>query len=278
MLFDAAWRRAVFRHDLSGAETLLVRMTDRSRSEYDRLNGWLAIASLRFGEGRVSDALPFVQTEEATRLVGGEARVILVHGLLVNRADSAMDLDAVARTIESWRQTLAGFDQPTHAPRLIARYLEGLIAAARGDTAGAVRAATDLDDLGRRPDLYVPAEFSNPLDLAQTVRAYSEFRRGHCEAAIHALDQEKGTYWLGNAASSPIASQSFERYIRAECLMALGRDAEAAAWFGTFEQGTIYDLEFLSASLRGQAAARRAVGDAEAAKNLEQRLAQLRAK
>src|SRR5262249_44795467 len=95
MLFDAAWRRAVFRRDLSGAEPLLVRMTDSSRREFHRLNGSLAIASLRFGEGRVTAALPFVQTEEATRVTAGEARVVLVHGLLVNHADSAMDLGAI---------------------------------------------------------------------------------------------------------------------------------------------------------------------------------------
>jgi hypothetical protein len=139
-------------------------------------------------------------------------------------------------------------------------------------------AATRLEKLNRRDDPYVPADYRNPHELAQTVLAYRDFRLGRCEAALRKLDDEKGSYWLGVVASSPLASQSFERYIRAECLMTLRRYAEAARWFGTFEQGSMYDLAFLSVALRGQAAVYRAMGDGEAASTIERRLGELNAR
>src|SRR5262249_23540197 len=113
MLFDAAWRRAVFRRDLSGAETLLVRMTDKGRSDYDRMTASFAMAALRFGEGRVAAAVPLLESSDATRVVSGDAWIVLVHGLLITRTDAA-SLDSLDHAVERWRQTLAGFDQPTH--------------------------------------------------------------------------------------------------------------------------------------------------------------------
>jgi DNA-binding SARP family transcriptional activator len=270
MLFDAAWRRAVFRRDLSGAETLLVRMTDRSHSEFDRIYGSFAIAALRFGQGHSAAAISYLDIDGAKRAIAGDAWIIRVHGLIANHADA--QLDTLGPAIERWRQTLAGFDQPTSTPRIIARYLAGLLAVSRGDSAGALAAAADLDNLGRRHDPWVPADFRRPSELAQTVRAYREFRRGRCDAALRILDEVKGSYWLGVIASSPLASQSLEHYMRGECLLSLGRYADAARWFATLEQGTLYDLEFLGASLRGQAAAYRASGDLEAVKDIERRL------
>jgi hypothetical protein len=278
MLFDAAWRRAVFRRDLAGAETLLTRMTMRGRNEYDHSLGSFAIAALRFGRGSVTTAIPMLEIDEAKRVSAGDAPVILVHGLLANHADTAVDLDSLGRAIERWRQTLAGFDRPTSTPPIVADYLEGLLAVARGDTARARQAAMALEDLDRRHDPNLSPEFRRPADLAHTIRAYGDFRSGRCESALRELDAEKGVYWLGVIASSPLASQSFERYVRAECLLSLGRSAEAVTWFESLEQGTLYDLEFLAASLQGQAQAHRAIGDADATRAIEQRLAELRTK
>jgi DNA-binding SARP family transcriptional activator len=278
ILFDAAWRRAVFRRDLSGAESLLVGMTEARRSENDRTVGSFAIASLRFARGDVDGARLMLDGQAASRATGGDAWVLLVHGLLANRGDTGARLDTLARAIEHWRQTLPGFDQPTSAHSVVARYLGALLAVARGDTTPALRLAAELDDLAERHDPLLPPEFRNPHELAQTIRVYRDFRAGRCESALRHLDAEKGSYWLGVIASSPLAAQSFERYLRAECLLALGRNAEAIAWFETFEQNTLYDFEFLGTALRGQALGHRALGNPDAAAAIERRLAELQSR
>jgi DNA-binding SARP family transcriptional activator len=278
MLFDAAWRRAVFRRDLNGAELLLRRMVDMGRDDYERRVGRFAVATLEFGRGNVTAGAGLLDTDDDKRVISGDARIIFVHGLLANRADTGVDLDTLGRAIERWRQTLAGFDQPTSSPRLIARYLEGLLMATRGDSVGALRAATDLDELGHHHDFYLSPEFRKPGELAHTIRAYQDFRLGRYAVSLRELDAEKGAYWLGYIASSPLLSQSFERYLRAECLMRLGRDVEALRWFETLEQGTLYDLEFLGASLRAQAEVHRAMGENEAAAAIERRLVELKAR
>jgi DNA-binding SARP family transcriptional activator len=276
MLFDAAWRRAVFRRDLLGAETLLTAMTDARRSEYERTTASYAIAALRFARGRGDAATSFLDPRAATQLAGGNAWVLLVHGIIVNGPGQSVRLDTLSDAIERWRQTLAGFGQPTHVPDVIARYLVGLLAADRGDTLEAMRAAAELDDIARRRDPYLPRDLRRARDLAQTIRAYRDLRGGRCDRALRALDTETSEYWLGIIASSPLAAQSFERYVRAECLLSLGRNAEAVSWFETFEQNALYDLELLGPALRGQAAAHRALGEMEAAAEIERRLERLR--
>jgi DNA-binding SARP family transcriptional activator len=274
MLFDAAWRRAIFRRDLAGAESLLMAMTDARRSDYERTTGSRAAAALHFARGSVDAAVPMLAAESG-RPNGGDAWVLLVHGLLANRS-GAVRLDTLPRAIDRWRQSLDGFGQPTHAPAVVSRYVDGLLAAERGDSAEAMRAAAELDEMSGRRDPYLASDFRNPRELAQTIRAYRDYRRGRCEDALRALDTEKKPYWLGTIASSQLAAQSFEHYIRAECLLALGRNAEAVSWFETFEQSTLYDLEFLGPALRGQAAAHRALGEPDAAAEIEARAQRLR--
>jgi hypothetical protein len=57
--------------------------------------------------------------------------------------------------------------------------------------------------------------------------------------------------------------------------LSLGRNREAIAWFTTFEQSSLYDLEFLGVALRGQAIGHRALGETDAAVVAERRLAAL---
>lgn len=275
MLFDAAWRRAVFRRDLAGAESLLVQMNDHKRPEGERTAGAYGAAALDFARGRIVAALPLLDTRAATGVTGADSWVLLVYGLLANGVDTAVKLDSLARAIDRWRQTLNAFDQPTGSPAVVARYLGGLFAVIRGDTSQALRSADTLDAVLRRRDPFLPPDSRDPRELAQTIRAFAHYRANRCEDALRDLDAVRGPYWLGVVASSPLASQGFERYLRAQCLATLGRNREAVAWFETLEQGTLYDLEFLGAALRGQAAAYRALGELEAATAVEQRLSEL---
>ena len=279
-LLDAAWRRAVFRRDLAGAESLLLRMTAKNRSAFEQETGSFGAGAIRLGRGRAVEALPLLMGHRGTA-VEGDGWTLLVHGALADRDGSApgpIDLDSIARGIDRWHQTLDGFDRPTSSTRVVTSYLDGLLAVARGDTTAAAHWSNELDRLGRPPrDPWLPPEFRNPRELAQTVRAYRHLRAGQCDDALRDLDAISSPYWLGVVASSALAAQSFERYLRAECLLSLGRYAESIAWFRTFEQGTLYDLAFIGVSLRGQAAAHRALGEREAAAAIERRVADLHA-
>jgi tetratricopeptide (TPR) repeat protein len=274
-LFDAAWRRAVYRHDLSGAESLLLRMTEDGKPTFEQATGSAAAGVLRLGQGRFRAALPLLVRRRAMA-IDANAWTLLVQGVLANRAvDGPIGLDSLASTLEHWRQSLGGFDQPTSAPSVVSVYLGGLLAAARDDTLSAGRSADQLERMRDRHDPYLPPESRDPRELARTVRAYQRLRTGRFNDALRELDAATAPYWLGVVASSPLAAQSFERFLRAECLLALGRNREALVWLATFEQNTVYDLGYLGIVLHEQATAYRALGELEAARRAETRLTEL---
>ena len=74
VLFDAAWRRAVFRGDLNGAEALLLRMTQGDRPRFLQNKGRYLVGALRFGKGQVADALRMLPTS-SPQLDAGEGLV-----------------------------------------------------------------------------------------------------------------------------------------------------------------------------------------------------------
>jgi hypothetical protein len=182
-------------------------MTGPERSRSDQATGSFAAGAIHLGRGRMSEAVPLLIGRPAS-VSQGDAWVLLVHGLLAsqNGTDGLIGFDSLEHGVERWRETIDGLDRPNSAPRVISRYLAGLLAVARGDTTTATRLARELDQIDRHNDPYFAPEFRDPRELAQTIRAYRWFRADRCDESIRFLDTEKGSYWLGDVASSPLAS------------------------------------------------------------------------
>jgi tetratricopeptide (TPR) repeat protein len=196
--------------------------------------------------------------------------VILVQSALAAEVSAGpASADSLRAAFDGWRQRHEAFDGESVNPPVVADYVEGLISARLGDTATALRLA------GRLEATAGPALLRAPRELGAVVRAFAAFQVGQYQRALDQLDSAAGKTWLGNAASSPLDAQSFDRFIRAECLRAMGRAREAIAWYQTMEQYTVFDLAYLGVALRGEAAAYRALGEADAARAAEARLATL---
>ncbi len=99
---------------------------------------------------------------------------------------------------------------------LIRLYLLGLVRARLGDTA-ARRYAGELVGVELPRTAGSLAE-----DLARSVRARI-LREGRAAAALAELDGARMETWYGQTMASPLYSQVFERFVRAELLYQLGR-------------------------------------------------------
>jgi len=128
-------------------------------------------------------------------------------------------------------------------PSVVRAYLLGLLSARIGDDTAALAHASRLDALaagqGRARSEYARAMAH---DLAFTVRAELARRRGEPAEALALLERARPDRWYPVIPwISPIDGLSYERWMRAELLAALGRDAEALDWYagiGVWGPGT----------------------------------------
>lgn len=267
VLYDAAWRRAIYRHDLAGAEALLLTMTHGNRPMLEQHKGAYMAAGLRLARGRVRDALSLLAVDQPT-LNDNEAIIMLVQATLTNHLHTgAANADSLRVAVERWQQANRGVALHADPLTVMATYLHGLLAVEGGDASVAAR---DIKSLDRMTDVW-----RTPRSLAHGVRAFQAFHDGNCASTFAQLDSAVASIWLGYVASAAIASQGFERLLRANCLQKTGRHREAIAWYASLEQNTLYDLMFLGNALRGQAVSFRALGDTLAAGHIEARLAAL---
>ena len=268
VLYDAAWRRAIYRHDLMGAEVLLRKMTNGYRAALEQHKGEYLAAGLLLAEGRVHNALSLLTVAHPT-LEDNEALIILVYATLAEHLNvGAANADSLRDVISRWEQGNNVYAPHSQSLDMITAYLLGLLAVERGDHRSALRDAAALAGM---KDVW-----RDPRTLAEVIRAYAAFHEGNCNATLTHLDRSTSPIWLGTVASAVLASQGFERFLRAECLQKMGRHREAIAWYSSLEENSLYDLSFLGLALRGQAAAYRALGDTLAAAPVEARLAALR--
>ena len=265
VLFDAAWRRAIYRRDLDGAEALLLAMSRGDRPRLDQSKAMYLVAALRFGRGRVREALAMLPLRHPP-VEADEALVIAVTATVAGDLHEGLaDRDSLFQIVSAWQQTARATGMLTLERRANAAYLLGVLAAARGNMALAHAQATALDS--------IDADALTPHRLAAIVRAAAARQRGRCDDALVYLDRSTTPIWLGIAASSATASGSLDRYLRADCFARMGRHQEAIAWFTALEQHTLYDLALLRPALLGQVRSYRALGDTRSAEETVRRMA-----
>jgi DNA-binding SARP family transcriptional activator/TolB-like protein len=134
-------------------------------------------------------------------------------------------------------------------------YLHGLLSARLGDTAATSRDAALLDAI--RDARAVPAH-----DLARGLRAELGRTRGDLKQALTEL--EGFQFDVSVPGVRAVAHWGIrERFLRAELLVALGRDEEALPWYDSF-QGA-YDLPFIAAAHFREGEIEERLGDRERA-------------
>ena len=256
---------ALYAGNPDGAERLGRALFAAARSEEFRAFGLGTLAHLDLARGRTVEA--FDRLREAERL--DPAWGITTRGLFA----TFPFLPLSPRDRASMREELAAWDPARARPAVavplmfhnsilshLRVFLTGVLAVRLGQLD---QAALDAEALAEEP---VPSGASALLQhLSRTLDAEILNARGDPAAALAVLEQGRLDVWFQFAVASPFYAGTFERFLRAELLLAAGRVPEALRWWGAIAQRSPFELPFLAPSLRRQADAWRALGDPERA-------------
>jgi len=146
-------------------------------------------------------------------------------------------LQAIDADLSSWDPAADRSSAVAGAPRLTmvpaARlYALGLLAVRLGEPEAAARAAAQLEALPGSDEITGPAH-----SLAAAVRAELALAARRPADALTALADVRGAVPLSLSDVSPF-SEDYARFLRAEALIALGKDAEARRWLENGFGGT----------------------------------------
>ncbi len=119
----------------------------------------------------------------------------------------------------------------------VRQYTLGILAARLRDSAGAASAAATLHRLAASGNAT-----SLVRDLDRGLRAQLAWEHGRPEEALRLLEALESRDWQGEVTLTPFVSRANERFLRGEVLAALGRDAEALAWFASVGIGTVTEV------------------------------------
>jgi tetratricopeptide (TPR) repeat protein len=149
-------------------------------------------------------------------------------------------------------------------------FLLGILSSRMGDR----QAAMSYVDTLERPPMGSIAEREFRTSLARIVRATVLQSDGKLQQALDVLGEPRSSpdFVIPDALSYPVAA---ERFLRAELLHSLGRNAAALRWYGTFPDPGGYDLAYLAPSLLRRAEIATKRGDQAAAQKLRTRAMKL---
>jgi tetratricopeptide (TPR) repeat protein len=132
---------------------------------------------------------------------------------------------------------------------VLVTYLRGLTSARLNDSAGATALAAELEKLP------VPSFVASlPADLAHGVRAASLREQGKLPEALSQLQEIRNEGFYHWTLASPFCSLAYERFLRAEILLEMGREDEAYAWYESLAGTSPFELAYRAMShfRRGQ--------------------------
>ena len=242
---------AIHLEDFAAAEQLARLDLQPRRNAAIRLGAQSFLAWLEVGRGRWSEARAAFAAAE--RMEGGQAARVerALAASLPFTAVPADDLRSIRADVTAWNPSVD--PAPSGAPPLantlrphLRLYLLGLLAAKLGDHDAADRHAQELERLDE-----LPAARRAVAGLVATVRADVALRRDQATQALRLLESADGHVPLELVQARAFAntrefSQEHARFLRAEALQQLGRDADARRWLETSFQGSPLELVYLA--------------------------------
>jgi len=240
---------ATFLEDVIAAEELARLDLQPRRNAAIRLGAQTFLGWLEVARGRWSGAKRAF--DEAERMEGGQvtrqerALAATLPFLEVPRGD----LEKIRLDIEAWNasEPITGIATLASALRPHYRlYLLGLLSSRLAEDDRATRYARDLEKLPT-----VVGARAVIAGLAATVRADIALREGHAAEALRLLSSANGAVPLELVYAKPFVNsreytQEHARYLRAEALLATGRNEEARRWFEHSFQGSPSEIAYLA--------------------------------
>lgn len=228
-----AWRVATYSDNPSNGAAIISALIDARSSTRLQLMGRAALAHMDAAGGQWQAAMRELDAVET----------LDPHFAAETRANLALAWPASLTVAERQRAIRALREDSGHAPagsaverdsmgRTCRSYLAATLALANGDTTFVRLQQRVLQSIAREP--YAEADLAN--HLAHELAARVLWRRGQAAEALREVEAgwPKGTeraqlpFFQGD-----VYTQAHERFLRAELLMALGRDAEAQRWLQT---------------------------------------------
>ncbi|HKV75359.1 MAG TPA: hypothetical protein VJN95_12640 [Gemmatimonadales bacterium] len=250
--------------ELAGAEEFLSHCLAAARS--DRLKAMYRIlgASVTFARGRRRAALEALA--EGARIDPDSA--LMARAALLATTEptvSEAELQSLRQELVDWNAAAArepSLPLPIHDGLYLhlRLYLLGLVETRLSIPAAAAKRAEEMTEL----DVPKGAEVLIAR-LGRTLDALALQAQGRLPEALAALEGARTDVWFQLAIASPFFAGGFERVLRADLLIALGRDEEAAAWLSTIAQRSPFETPYLAQAEERLIAIALRRGDATAA-------------
>jgi hypothetical protein len=233
---------ALYAGNLEGAERLAREFLATNPTADTRALCHIGLAHLLVARGAMDEArreLALAQPLEPAWTLEVKA----LFSVLPFREPDRLEVAAIARELEAWdaTQVRASHNLPFAIHNGIhvhlRSYLLGLLAARTGDEAKALEHLASLEALD------VPAlNTGSVANLEASLRATIAWSRGDAAATLRALESMRAETWFQFTVGSPFLSQGWDRFMRGEALLALGRRTEAEGWFGSIAERSPIEL------------------------------------
>ncbi len=252
---------SLYARNLSGAERIARLLTAESRPPRVRSYGHVALAHLALARGQWAKA-----KKELESIASYDPWTSLEYRALFS---SLSFLPAGSEQLTALRDGLKALD-PARPPAvespavfidahydlhpLLRMYLMALVSARMGDVD---RAREYAGEIGHQN--FPPGYKSLAADLTASVGAQIDRIQGRPAEAAKQL--ESLLTETRNPLESPVVSEAYERYTRAELLHTLGRDRESLASFDHMGESCVFEFVYLPLSRLWSAEARSRAGD-----------------
>jgi tetratricopeptide (TPR) repeat protein len=244
------------RRPLEGAQIARLMLAP-SRVPQVQAYGHRVLATLQLAQGQWSGAM--AELAAAAAIDSGPA--LEYHALLATAPFLTLPPAEVALLQQRLRMPAPSLAAPTGSHPmlsvdsdirpLVRAYLPGLLSARDGHAAGAERVAGELERRGKSDTL--------ASAFASAIRARLHFVRRDWPAARAALDSARVPVVSIASHVSPILSQGYLSFLRAEVLRQSAGEEEALRWYDTAWRHSVFNLVYLPPGLlrRGQIEERR---------------------
>jgi hypothetical protein len=267
----APWWIAAFLQDFAAAKEFAQAALASPRPRALRDEVHLILAFVELAQGKWKAAEPEFALAERSLPSAKRMRALSATWHFLAVPDS--ELVALRTELEKWEpQSEAPDPTPGRVSILqpqLRLYLLGLLSSRLGNQAQALRHAAELEQSDHPPETAALVR-----DLARTIRADVEWRRGRPAEALELLKPVKGEV-PADLLGDPVFGEDGARYLRAELLYQLGRDREALRWFSNGFQGRPSELIYQAPAHLRQAELYERLGDRQQAVDHYSRFIQL---
>ena len=240
-----AFNAAAFCDNLAGSQDFVRVLTEARRADEVQGLGHILLAALEAGRGRwnsakaefaLAAALHPALTMEHHALLAALSFLPVSESEIRALRDALRQWDAAAVPVSVSPLPWLKIHNDEHAHLRI--YLLGLLSVRLGEYAEALAHAAELERM--TGSSYV---MDLVHDLACGLRAQVIWKRGDPAAALAELERSRLKSPVRYYQYSPFYKELLERYVRAELLHELGRDADALRWTSSF--GTGWGIDFV---------------------------------